>query len=277
MGVRDRLRAPTKPPTPLPVDLVSRDMIRRGDLEFYTPAPVPKEREPVSIIITAYQTQDFIEECLDSIENQTYFKGNDDFEVLLGIDACHDTLTRVKEIKDNYRNLSVYMMDKNMGTYVTSNTLLSLVRFENIIRFDSDDIMKAEMVNEIMHHRNDYDVVRFGYHEFTKNVKSHITKQMWYPHGVVFFRKNVFDLAGGYRNWKCAADSELLKRVEKRVQILRLNRRLFFRRIHKQSLTKSSTTGFRTKVRNSYASRIREYEIDEKIKIRKRTNTYTKI
>jgi hypothetical protein len=37
--------------------------------------PVQRVRQAVSILIPAYKAACFIEECIDSIEGQTYFKG----------------------------------------------------------------------------------------------------------------------------------------------------------------------------------------------------------
>lgn len=62
-----------------------------------------------SIIIAAYRTKDFIQECLEAIENQTYFKNNDNYEILLGIDGCIETLEKVQQIKNKIRNIKVFL------------------------------------------------------------------------------------------------------------------------------------------------------------------------
>ncbi len=42
-------------------------------------------KEGVSIILTAWKTQDYIEECLDSINKQQFFnKEKTNYEILLG-------------------------------------------------------------------------------------------------------------------------------------------------------------------------------------------------
>lgn len=57
-------------------------------------------KEGVSIILTAWKTQDYIEECLDSINKQQFFnKEKTNYEILLGIDGCEKTLE--KSIKSN--------------------------------------------------------------------------------------------------------------------------------------------------------------------------------
>lgn len=49
------------------------------------------KNEGVSIIITAYDTANYIEECLDSVYAQTWCKKVEEWEVLVGIDHCEKT------------------------------------------------------------------------------------------------------------------------------------------------------------------------------------------
>jgi glycosyltransferase involved in cell wall biosynthesis len=226
---------------------------------------------PISIIITAYHTQDFIEECLDSIENQTYFKNNNNFEVLVGVDACYSTLDKLKEIRCKYRNLCIFMMKSNQGTYVTSNTLLDLVKYENIIRFDSDDIMKPKMIEIIVSNMEDYDIIKFGYNHFIKNIENTYTSRFHFPHGVVLYKKRVFDIAGGYQNWQCAADTELLERVKDYIKIKELPLRLFYRRQHEDSLTQRTDTKSGSELRLFYKNLIGKHT---NLKIEKIINEY---
>ena len=78
----------------------------------------------VSVCISAYDTAEYIEECLDSIYDQSYFLTNDNWEVLVGIDCCEQTLLKVKSIMHKYKNIRVFMMDSNKGTYITCNTII---------------------------------------------------------------------------------------------------------------------------------------------------------
>jgi glycosyltransferase involved in cell wall biosynthesis len=68
----------------------------------------------------------YIKETLDSIYEQIYFKKNDDWEILIGIDGCNETLKYVHSIMENYKNLRVFMMEENRGTYITTNTIMSI-------------------------------------------------------------------------------------------------------------------------------------------------------
>jgi glycosyltransferase involved in cell wall biosynthesis len=236
-----------------------------------------EKKIPISIIITAYQTQNFIEECLDSIENQTYFNNNNNYEVLVGIDGCQETLEKVKQIAHKYRNLSVYMMESNKGTYITTNTLLDLVKYDNILRFDSDDVMMPEMINEIMNQANDFDIIKFGFYDFTNNINNVSRNSMPVALGAIFAKKSIFEKAGGYQPWICSADREFLLRMKKHAMFGTIEKPIFYRRVHSGSLAKRIDIKTRNKIRREYNGLIVHYQNVENIKINKIVNKYTTI
>jgi len=49
----------------------------------------------LSIIISAYNSSDYIIECLNSIRHQMYFHNHNNYEILLGVDHCESTLKTV--------------------------------------------------------------------------------------------------------------------------------------------------------------------------------------
>jgi len=231
------------------------------------------DKKPVSIIITAYQVKDYIEECLLSIERQIYFQNNNNYEILIGVDNCKETLDKLLSIKDKYRNVRVFMMKKNMGTYITTNTLLNEVKYEDIIRFDSDDVMRPNMISKIISYSDDYNFIRFKYlnMSYDKEGKIRMIKNSDCAHGVVFIKKSLIDILGGYQPWPCASDSELLIRgkeflVEKNIEDV-----LFYRRIHSNSLTRNEEFGLKSKNREKYRNMIGKHG---NVKIERIVNEY---
>jgi glycosyltransferase involved in cell wall biosynthesis len=238
--------------------------------------PVQEVKQRVSILVPAYQAAGFIEECLTSIEEQTYFEDNDNFELLVGVDACGPTLKKLSDIRYKYRNLTIIMLEKNVGTYITLNTLMDFIRSKNIIVFGSDDVMRPELVNEVLEASLGADVVKMGYSAFI-NEKKDARRVLEFAHGAIFFKSKIIDITGGYQPWKCAADTELLQRIAKRVETRIVNKVLFYRRMHSNSMTKRADTGRRSDLRKGYASLIREYEIYEDIKIDRITGKFNKV
>lgn len=203
----------------------------------------------VSIIIPAFKSVDFIGECLISIENQTYFKDNDNFEVIVGVDGCNDTLKYLEKIKDGFRNLKILWMEENMGSYVTVNTLIPETKFGHIIKFDSDDIMKPNLVEVVMKNTKNSDIIRFRYQSFSgKNYQSVSGFSSSQAMGVLYYKKSLFDLCGGYSNVRFSSDLELLTRVNDFVKILLLDDYLFYYRTHINNLTHTVPISERIKV-----------------------------
>lgn len=236
---------------------------------------IKKQDVGVSICITAYKAKDTIKDTLDSVIRQTWFQKYNNWEILLGIDNCAETLEYVKTIKNNYKNLKVFMMDSNKGTYVTTNTLMEIAKYENLIRFDSDDIMCPNMVETFMENSDkcDIQVARFAYlNNKWKTTRVGIGQQ--------FVKKSIFEKYGGYRNWECAADYDFVTRISKFVKLKKLNDKyLFYYRSHNQSLTHTDKTGLKSELRKQLHEFIdnQDYENEENVKIKCITNTYKEI
>jgi len=200
----------------------------------------------ISICITAYKAKDFIKETLDSIAAQTWFKNHDNWEVIIGVDGCKETQEYLKTIIGSYKNTTAYMMNSNKGTYVTSNTIISLAKYDGIIRFDSDDLMLPNLVSEVMAVRCKKDVVRLRCKNFGANERE------TYATGEIYVRHTFFDEFGGYRAWPCGGDSDFLKRVAKFARVEKIDKVLIKRRLHKESLTRSKKTGWNSDIRKRY-------------------------
>jgi len=206
-----------------------------------------KYEEGVSICITAYKTEKYIKETLDSVENQTWFKKNDNWECLIGIDGCENTYNFCKKIMAKYDNhFKFYMMCKNCGTYVTTNTLMTMAKYNGLIRFDSDDIMPNDFIEKIVTTKGNCDYMQYVYKNFNGDNFSGIAK------GSIFMTKKVFEEYGGYRPWICAADCDLYVRMASNVKCLKNKHVYFMRRVHSDSLTHSSETSRCSDIRKQY-------------------------
>lgn len=218
------------------------------------PAQVGEYPEGVSVCISAYQTQDYIEECLDSVEAQTWFKSHSNWEVLLGIDGCEKTLEKVRDIMHKYRNLHVFMMDENVGTYVTCNTIMKQAKYKWLLRFDSDDVMFPNMVEELINfvgnETNSPDLV-------TPLCTDNVRNMIW-AEGQIFIKNEIFIKYGGFAPFKCGCDTELKVRTKNKIKQMSLRKTLFYRRIRTNSLTKSQETGIGSKYREQVKKYIKD-------------------
>lgn len=204
----------------------------------------------VSICISAYKAVDTIKDTLDSVISQTWFKNHVNWEVLLGIDGCEETLEYVKTIMNNYKNLRVFMMNSNKGTYITSNTLMSIAKYDYLIRFDADDLMLYNYVEEMMTAEKG-DIYRFYFRHFDPaKHKADVKILAIGQHGMT---KEFFKKYGGYRPWICAADKELLERTKNLCTEVFLSNTHLIRKTIPTSLTNAKETKYpSSEIRKQY-------------------------
>jgi glycosyltransferase involved in cell wall biosynthesis len=207
-----------------PVTLISKSMNERDLIRIYGTSVKNKK---INVIISAFDCVDYIEECLNSINNQTY-KCN---KIFLGIDGCEKTLQKVKEIRNQYSNLNVYYAENNEGPYLMFNSLIELIPDDEYIQiFGADDVMNPNMLEEM----SKYDIPVISRND-----------------GILFIKKELFKKIGGFRDWKCAADSDSIHRLKLVINVIRAPK-YFFARQHNKQLTKQTATNFNSELRKIY-------------------------
>lgn len=100
----------------------------------------------ISIIVPVYNVEEYLEQCLDSIQSQTY----KNLEVILVNDGSTDGS---KEICERYceRDIRFRLMNQtNQGQSVARNRGMLESRGEFITFVDSDDVIKEDMLEQLM-------------------------------------------------------------------------------------------------------------------------------
>lgn len=184
----------------------------------------------LSFLISAWNCQDYIEECLDSLVDQK--TRNYTYEILLAIDGCEKTLQKVKQIAKKYKNLRVFYTDENHGCYANMNNLVRLAKYDYLVKFDADDVANENLVLTLKKKSRNSDIIQFGFQNFGKGATIGIAQ------GVICFSRKVFDVLGNYKEMKCGADSEILYRSKvSNLKHVKIRKILFRRRIHDTNLT----------------------------------------
>lgn len=214
----------------------------------------------VSIIVPTFDNVDYIDECLNSIINSCINIG--EFEILVGIDNCEKTLEYVSKNKF-HPSIKFYYFLENVGPYIIKNTLANNSKSNNIIFFDSDDVMKKNMVNIILEDLKHYECVKPMYHNFYNIInetdpKYNKNSGLW-GEGVFGIKKDYFLKFNGFEGWRCAADSDFMARIQKNSVRMSLTKEmLFYRRIHNKGLTSDSKTNYGSDLRKHYVKLSRE-------------------
>lgn len=99
------------------------------------------DNQSVSIIMSVYNEENHILECMESILNQTYSC----FECIIIDDASTDrTAELLSEIRDS--RIKVYYNKKNRGLTVNLNRAMTLAKGKYIVRMDADDIATSDRI-----------------------------------------------------------------------------------------------------------------------------------
>ncbi len=89
----------------------------------------------ISIIISTYNTANFLKECIDSIVMQTIKP----IEIIIIDDgSTDDTATIIREYTEKYNNIK-YLYQENTGQGIAKNSVLSLANGKYICFMDPDD------------------------------------------------------------------------------------------------------------------------------------------
>jgi len=207
------------------------------------------ENKEVSIIVPTFDNVEFIDDCVNSIiESCRGIK----YEILIGIDNCPNTLKHIKT-KSYNQNTKFYYFNENVGPYKIKNTLSLISKSNSLIFFDSDDLMRPNMVQNIVYKLKSYDCVKPKYGEFGENHRHNNNNSNNWGEGVFGIRKSIFSHYNGFEPWRCAADSDFMGRLtHNKVRMYLSQEILFDRRIHSKNLTLTDETGFMSEVRAKY-------------------------
>jgi glycosyltransferase involved in cell wall biosynthesis len=208
----------------------------------------------ISIIITAYNNQKYIHECLESTIRSC---GDIEYEILIGIDNCPLTLKSIFKNKKKYKNIKIIYFPNRNGTYIIRNSLVEMTNFDNILFFDSDDVMKENMISDIVNNIEKFDCIKPMLCAFKDGedytLPKFNTPKTSFGEGVFAIKKHVFNQMNGFEPWVCAADSEFNWRLRENNKTFKyLQRVSFYYRRHATNLTAGDETGMRSKLRMKY-------------------------
>jgi len=194
----------------------------------------------LSVIIPAYKATKYIDECIASIKG--------DCEILIGVDACEETYNHIRHLEN------VYYFKENVGPYVIKNTLIDQAKYDDILFFDSDDIMAEGTIEKVTKTLNSKDYVKLSYIDF---IKKPLLSGIVYSNAVIGIKKSVFNSINGFYPWRCSADTELVNRLQyNNFSCKTIPDVCYYRRLHQDNLTVRKETGHGSPIRKTYVDYI---------------------
>ena len=108
----------------------------------------------VSVIIPVYNVEEYIEECLDSVVNQTL----KEIEIIIVNDGTQDnSMKRIERFLPDKR--IIIINKENGGVSSARNTGMKIAKGEYISFIDPDDFIKLSMMEELYKDAEDADIV----------------------------------------------------------------------------------------------------------------------
>ena len=113
----------------------------------------------VSVLMTAYNREDFLAEAIDSVIDSSYQK----LEIIIVDDASEDgTVAIAKKYADKDSRIKVYINKKNIGDYPNRNKAAGYATGEFIMIVDSDDIIFRDSIEKCVGLMLKHPEVSFG-------------------------------------------------------------------------------------------------------------------
>ena len=208
----------------------------------------------ISVIIPSYKSCDFLKECLESVLSQDYFVNND-FEILVGFDAAEKIGDIRKPIE--HEKIRYFYSENRNYPYLIRNTLWKKSKGDKLFFFDADDIMTDGMMTKLVGCGG--KVCRYWFNEFTDGFKDRVRERRMAHFGSFLCDRDMMDITGGFRGWKCAADREWMTRIARYGYAWNeLHEFVSLRRVHGNALTVHKDTRMGSELRKQYWSMIKE-------------------
>lgn len=221
----------------------------------------------LSVLIAAYKAERWLEQCIQSVQAQRLPAGVA-LEILVGVDGCASSLAVAKRLVAG--NMKVFYSPENNGPFVTFNTLMRFASGEWICRFDADDVMHPDFLAEQLRRLGGDVNMTLTWSIFTDECLQPtsiiLAHDDYRPargehrrggEGCFVLERQVWGRLGGFRPWRCGADTDFRDRViASGLNISVVEKFLSYRRVHENSLTAHPATNFESDLRKRYIDQL---------------------
>lgn len=123
----------------------------------------------VSVIVPVYNVEQYLDECLNSIRQQTY----ENLEIIVVEDCSTDKSLEVLSKHLNDQRIKLIRHEKNGGLSAARNTGIDGARGDYIMFVDSDDIVQLSLIELCVKYAivNDADLITYNFKAFEDGIK----------------------------------------------------------------------------------------------------------
>lgn len=204
----------------------------------------------ISVLITAFNREQYIEEAITSVLNSSYTN----YELIIVDDCSTDNTARIiKSFMQENKSIQFFENEQNLGQFANRNKAASFANGRYIKYLDSDDIMAKNCLSEIARAierhpeagmgsecGSDYDLTK-GLLQPRENFINHYFNSSQFlfigPSGT-FYKKEIFDQCGGFEeNSGILSDTLINMKIAAFAPSITLIPRLFYWREHADRVT----------------------------------------
>lgn len=141
----------------------------------------------VSVLVPVYNVEKYLDECIDSIESQTY----KNLEVIFVNDGSTDRSLDI--LNRRKRNNYIVISQQNSGSAFTRNTCMHFAKGEFLTFLDSDDMLMPYAISDMVEAalESNADIVRGRIARFSSKSEQLFSQAS--PDDIVEFRKAFLD------------------------------------------------------------------------------------
>lgn len=183
----------------------------------------------ISIVMPVYNSEKYLREAINSLQNQTYKK----FEIICVDDGSTDqSLNILKNLQSEDSRIKI-IQQQNLFAGVARNNGLQEATGKYIMFLDSDDVFEKNMLSYLVKkaEKNQTDIVFFGFYHFKQNIKHR--SMMGIPYAckkitsAAEHKNNLFQIGQGVP-WNRFYNLEFIKKTGLQFQGLQSNNDVFF-------------------------------------------------
>lgn len=197
----------------------------------------------VSIIITAYNYEKYIERAVRSCLDQSL--QNSQYEIIVVNDCSSDN---TKKILENYADeIRVFHLEKNSGLSVARNFGVKKAKGQFVVFLDADDYIQKDLLliqKTFLAENNTLDAVSVDYYLVDErgNHLEHVnTEEKPIACGVMFRKDLLLDIGLYDESFRAREEEDLRIRFLKKYKIYNIILPLYRYRMHDNNLTKNES------------------------------------
>ena len=187
----------------------------------------------VSVLMTAYNREKYIEEAIKSVLASTYTN----FELIIVDDGSKDNTVEIAKayaVKD--ARIKVYLNEQNLGDYPNRNKAASYATGKYLKYVDADDMIYPRGLEILVEMMEEFPEAGWGLCSLLQNISKPFPF-MLQPHGAYHYnfkgpglfhkaplssiiKRETFEAVGGFKNIRMAGDFEMWHRLAQKYNVV---------------------------------------------------------